>query len=350
MITDHYEFDVGILVNTAQSALERAGVNAHDAALVADALVTADRRGIYSHGLMRLPLYVSALESGGMNPRPEMKWRREQGAVAILEADSALGQVAMQEAVGHVKTLAEKYGIGCVAVEHSTHYGAGNYWTDQLAQAGLASLLTSTTGPRVTPFGGRDPILGTNPLTMAFPSLTNHALTADMATSAGAYGKVMAARNAGYAIPKGWAVDPDGDETTDPDSAISGAFLPMGGHKGSALSVMLEAFAASLTHANFAYETTDIWSNPAHKMNTGHLVIALNPELFTGVTDTKKRISGLQERVRAAGHGVQAPGDIEAGLFEASRDRVALSRDTYAQIEQMCGHLGVVPPVPHEKS
>lgn len=344
------EFDLKVLDKCARAALEQTGVNAADAALVADALISADRRGIYSHGLMRLPLYVAALESGGMNPCPEMSWRQAGGAVAVLDADSALGQVAMREAIGRVKALSCEFGIGCVAVEHSTHYGAGNYWTDQLARDGLAAILTSTTGPRVAPYAGREPILGTNPLTMAFPSANGHDLTADMATSAGAYGKVVAARNGGYEIPEGWAVDPEGNETTDAESAISGAFLPFGGHKGSALSVMLEAFAASLTSANFAYETTDIWSNPAHKMNTGHLVIALNPDMFTGLSDTQARVSGLQEKVRASGEHVQAPGDIEMELFETSRERVVLSRATSTQIEQMCSRLGITPPTPSATS
>src|SRR5690606_37439903 len=179
------------------------------------------------------------------------------------DADSAMGQVAMHAAATRAIELARRFGVATVTVEHSTHYGAGNYWSDMLTEAGLVGIVTSTTGPTVAPYGGSTSVLGTNPLTIAFPSADDHALTADMATSAGAYGKVLAARNAGEELPEGWAVGPDGEPTTDPAAAMSGALVAFGGHKGSAVSVLLEGLAAGFTRAHYAFETVDIWSNPS---------------------------------------------------------------------------------------
>lgn len=338
-------YDPETITAAATAAFEAVGVAPDHSRLVADALVTADRRGIYSHGLIRLPLYVAALEAGGMNARPEMRWRSERGATAVLDADSAMGQVAMHAAATRAIELARRFGVATVTVEHSTHYGAGNYWSDMLTEAGLVGIVTSTTGPTVAPYGGSTSVLGTNPLTIAFPSADDHALTADMATSAGAYGKVLAARNAGEEIPEGWAVGPDGAPTTDPATAIDGALLAFGGHKGSAISVLVEALSASLTDARFAFETVDIWSTPSSRMNTGHLIIAIDPEFFTGGDHTRARIRTLQERVRgSSAEGALAPGDPEIAHYRASSQRVELSGTTAEALDALFDRLGVERP------
>ncbi|MGC0249363.1 Ldh family oxidoreductase [Pseudactinotalea sp. Z1748] len=329
-----------------RSVLEVVRVPRYDAALVARALVAADQRGIFSHGLIRLPLYVTALESGGMNPTPNLRWRRTEGATAVLDADHAIGHVGMQAAIDRAIHLARRYGTATVAVERSTHYGAGNYWSDQLTDVGLIGILTSSTGPVVAPHGGRETILGTNPLTISVPSSGSHSLTADMATSAGAYGKVLAAREAGQTIPEGWAVGPDGTPTTDPATAIEGALIPFGGPKGSGLSVLLEALASSLSGANFAFETVDIWVNPAHRMNTGHLVIAIDPAFFDGLAHTRDRVATLQERVRTAGPSgdVQAPGDPEIARSNCSAGRIELAEAACLAFEQVLDRLNVPRP------
>ncbi|HTN55654.1 MAG TPA: Ldh family oxidoreductase [Microbacterium sp.] len=338
-------FSLDAIVAAATSALESVGVPRGDAELVADALVTADRRGIYSHGLIRLPLYVAALEAGGMNATPGLAWSRESGATAVLDADGALGQVAMSAAVHRVIDLARTYGIGVVTVQNSTHYGAGNYWSDLLTDAGLVGIVTSTTGPAVAPYGGSAATLGTNPLTIAFPSSGEHPLTADMATSAGAYGKVLAAKNAGERLPEGWAVGPDGAATTDPATALSGALLAFGGHKGSAVSVLLEALSAALTGAHYAFETVDIWSQPASRMNAGHLVIAIDPEHFIGLDHTRDRVRTLQSRVRGTGTGTLAPGDPEMTQLRANDSGIDVAESTAADLDALFARLGVTPPV-----
>lgn len=337
------------LIECARAAFVAVGVPEQDALLVADALVAADRRGIYSHGLLRLPLYVAALEAGGMNRTPALRWHHEHGAVATLDADSAMGQVGMAAAVERVIELARANGIGAVAVEHSTHYGAGNYWSDRITAAGMIGIVTSTTGPVVAPYGGFRSVLGTNPLTIGAPSTGDHALTADLATSAGAFGKVLAARNSGEPIPEGWAVGPDGEPTTDAATAIAGSLATFGGHKGSAIAVLVEVLAASLTDARYANDTVDIWSNPGSRMNTGHLVIAIDPAGFLGAEHTATQVHRMQEAVRGAGAGgVLAPGDPEFITAQASAERVPLSGTTCASLDALFDRLGLEHPQPLE--
>ncbi|WP_309082475.1 Ldh family oxidoreductase, partial [Zhihengliuella sp.] len=334
------------LVRFAKDALIARGVPAADALLTARSLVQADQRGIYSHGLLRLPLYCEALRLGGINPTPNLTFSKDQGSVAVLDADAALGQVAMQAAVDRVIEVGRVQGIAAVAVHNSSHYGAGAFWSDQLAAAGFLSFLTSSTGPVVAPHGGTSKVLGTNPLTMSAPSGAGWPLTADLATSNGAYGKVIAAKNEGTQLPEGWAVDSEGNPTTDPLEAEKGSMIPFGGHKGSAVAVLLEAFAASLTDATFAFETVDIWSNPASRMNNGHLVIGLDTAAFAGREKTASRVATLQERVRSSGPGgrpIDAPGDPERRRQADAIDAIPLPNSTISQLAALADELSLAP-------
>lgn len=328
----------------AVSILESCGVPSDDADLTARSLVQADQRGIFSHGLLRLPLYAEAIRLGGINPTPALSYSSKAKGVAVLDADAALGQVAMQSAVDKVLEMGEVQGIAAVAVQNSSHYGAGAFWSDQLAAAGFLSFITSSTGPVVAPHGGTTKVLGTNPLTLGAPTSEDWALTADLATSNGAYGKVIAARNEGQQLPEGWAVDTDGNPTTDPDAAAAGSMIPFGNHKGSAVSVLLEAFASSLTTATFAYETVDIWSSPSSRMNNGHLIVAINTEAFTGRSHTEARVADLQQRVRGAGPAgreVHAPGDPERAKEVAATTSVRLPGSTAEQLRELATKLSI---------
>jgi LDH2 family malate/lactate/ureidoglycolate dehydrogenase len=339
-----HSFDLATVSERSAEALEHVGTPAADARLTARSLVVADQRGIYSHGLLRLPLYVSAIQKGGIKPRPNLRWHREHEAVAVLDADCGLGQVAMQAAVDRVKERATRFGIAAVTVQNSSHYGAGAFWSDQLVAAGMIAFITSTTGPTVAPFGGTQSVLGTNPLTLALPSSGPSPLTADLATSAGAYGKVLAARNEGQQIPDGWAIDQDGQPTNDPAAAISGSLLAFGGHKGSAISVLLEAFAATLGTSYFAHQTEDIWSNPSSRMNTGHFIIGIDTSCFTNRKHTEDRVAELQEAVRSAradGERILAPGDIEYGSHAVNSTRMTLSNSTVVQLNALFAACGL---------
>lgn len=344
MLLPHQSFAVTDLHRFAVSILVSSGVPSDDADLTARSLIQADQRGIFSHGLLRLPLYAEAIRLGGINPTPTLSYSSKAEAVAVLDADAALGQVAMQSAVDKVLEMGRVQGIAAVAVQNSSHYGAGAFWSDQLAAAGFLSFITSSTGPVVAPHGGTSKVLGTNPLTLGAPAAADWPLTADLATSNGAYGKVIAARNEGQQLPEGWAVDTDGNPTTDPAEAAAGSMIPFGTHKGSAVSVLLEAFASSLTAATYAYETVDIWSSPSSRMNNGHLIIGINAEAFTGRSHTEARVADLQQRVRdagPAGREVHAPGDPERGKECAAAASVRLPQSTVEQLRELALKLSL---------
>lgn len=343
------QYDVGALRDFSHTLLAAAGARDADAALVARSLVDADRAGIVSHGLLRLPLYLRTIDAGGIDVTARPRVVREHGAVTVLEAGSSFGQVAMQKAVEVAASSAAVHGMASVAVQGSTHFGAGRFWVEQLAEQGLAGILTSTTGPVAAPFGGSRPVLGTNPLSIALPSAGRSPLLLDLATTAGAYGKIVAAQQEGRSLPAGWAVDASGEETADPDAALAGgALVPFGGHKGSGLSVLIEGLSAALSSAAFAINTVDIWKDPSSRMNTGHLLLALDIAAFGDPEQIRRKVDELQQEVRTSHPDatVVAPGDLEHAKLQAAARSVELAPSTVAQLGELAAQAGTPLPAP----
>ncbi len=344
-----------VLLRTASGILRAVGVPEADAALIADSLVEADRRGVHSHGVMRLPLYIRAVRGGGISPAPEMRWCRTNGATAVLDAANGFGQVAMAHALEKGRELVALYATAVIAVRGSSHYGAGAYWTSQLSREGLVALLVSTTGASVAPFGGAEKILGTNPLTISFPTGGEEPVVLDMATSNGAYGRIVEASKEHRPIPEGWAVDSAGSPTTDPDAALQGALLPFGGHKGSGLAVLLELLAGPLAGGNMAAETTDMWADPSVSMGTGHLLWVVDPVGLQGDDTPIRRAARFRERLRGSvpvpgTDEVISPGDLEHRRAEAHAHRVPLPASVLEDLADLAGELGADAPRVEEAS
>lgn len=331
----------------AQDILVAAGAQPDHASITAENLIFADRSGIASHGLLRLPLYAQAASHGGINVAPMMRWLHKSPGGGLLDADSAFGQVAMQEATTVAMELLADSASAVIGVQSSSHFGAGAFWSNMLARRGYIAIITSTTGAAVAPFGGSKKVLGTNPLSIAVPTdEIQQPLSLDMATSTGAYGKIVAARNAGTTVPTGWAVDAKGQPTVDPIEALNGALTPFGGHKGSGLAVTLEALSACLGDASYAYQTEDIWDNPSSRMNVGHTLIGINPEYFGGIENTRVRTHQLQTAVRATGNSVYAPGDIESSVRETTKNDISVSRSTHDLLSETAEFWRI--PMPRE--
>ena len=340
---------IEVLRRAVADMLRAVGVPDADADLVATSLVEADRRGTHSHGVLRLPLYVEAVRSGGIVPDPEMRWVREHGATAVLDAAGGFGQVATARAVDKARELAARHATAVVAVHRSSHYGAGAYWTNQLARDGLVALLVSTTGASVAPFGGAEKLLGTNPLTISFPTGDDEPVVLDMATSNGAYGRIVAAGKEGHPIPEGWAVDAAGAPTTDPHAALAGALLPFGGHKGSGLAILLELLAGPLAGGNMAAETTDMWVDPSYRMGTGHLLWVVDPVGLHGDAAAIGRAAGFQRRLRETtpAQGVRevfSPGDVEQRNAAAHAERVPVPASVLDDLAALADGLGLPDP------
>ena len=243
--SDMIAISSGTLQGFAAALLRAGGFTADQAEQTAAMLVWANLRGADSHGVLRIPRYVEMVELGLINPAAEPRRVSGKGAVAVIDAQRAPGAVGMNVAARTAMQLADMHGIGWCAVRSISHAGAIGYYAQQVAQAGKVAIVMTASKPLMIYHGSKAEGVSTNPIAIAAPTTNpDRPLLLDMSTASVALGKIMAARDAGQAIPPDWGVDADGRETTDPRKVK--AVLPMAGPKGSGLSLMIEVLASVL--------------------------------------------------------------------------------------------------------
>src|SRR5215470_12027756 len=230
------------LQRLARALFQAAGVAPAMADEWAKSLVWSNQRGVDSHGVLRIPGYIERLKTKAINPTPSMRVEKRAGAIAVLEADRAPGAVAMAMAMKEAIARAHDAHVGWCAARNITHAGAVGYFALQAANAGMAGIVMSASGPMMAYHGAKVAGVSSNPLAIAFPAKNRPPLLLDMSTSNVAMGKVMSARDAGRDIPLGWGLDAQGRDTTDPRKLAT--LLPLGGAKGSGLSFMIECLCS----------------------------------------------------------------------------------------------------------
>lgn len=275
-----------------------------DAELVAESLIDAELEGQAAHGLIRFPFLFDRLGAGLINPRPSMRLTGERAAAAVLDADNGLGPVAGVRAVQAATERAHALGAGVVAVRRSNHLGSLGFYLRRFTASGVIGLAFSNTPPAMSPPGGRTPYLGTNPIAAGFPT-SGEPVIVDMATSQVARGRILSAARMGEPIPEGWAMDAEGQPTTDPEAAIGGSLLPLGGDKGFALAVLVEVLSGVLPVAAVGPEVQGTFLESDRESNVGHCFVAIDPGAmapgFAG------RMDSLTSDIRRLGG--RAPGD-----------------------------------------
>ena len=253
-----YIFATEYLKNFSAAVFMHFGISAEDAAQAADVLAASDLRGIDSHGVARLHTYFEMLELGRINPNPNIRIVREKHSVATIDGDNGLGLVVAPKANAIAMDKAEQYGSGWVSVCNTNHFGIAGYYPLQALKRDLIGWAMTNTTKLVAPLWGAERMLGTNPISIAFPGHEEPPIVIDMATSAVAYGKIESALRKKESVPQGWIVDKAGRNTTDPQNMIDGgAQLPLGsekelgGHKGYALGAMVDILCCVLSGANW---------------------------------------------------------------------------------------------------
>jgi LDH2 family malate/lactate/ureidoglycolate dehydrogenase len=295
-----------------------------DSALIASALVEADLRGISSHGVMLVPMYVDRLTAGGVTRERELDVVHDAGAALVVDARGGMGQLSSPQAMGLAIERAGRYGIGLVSVRNAHHFGAAGRWAMLAAEAGCLGIATSNTTPLMPAPGGAQRIVGNNPLAIAVPTQAGPEIVLDMALSAVALGKIRLAAAAGRPIPDTWATDPSGLPTTDPETAVLGMLLPAAGHKGFGLALMLDVLTGVLSGGGWGDQVRPLYREPDRPNDCAHLFLAIDPELLGGVEGFRERSSALAARVRGSATApgvdrVYLPGEI--GAEQAERQR-----------------------------
>ncbi|HEU4341085.1 MAG TPA: Ldh family oxidoreductase [Candidatus Binatia bacterium] len=310
-------FSVDYLKGFSAAVFMHFGIAAADAAQAADVLARSDLRGIDSHGVARLHTYFDMLALGRINPNPNIKIIREKLTVATVDGDNGLGLVVGPKANDIAMDKAERHGSGWVSVCNSNHFGIAGYYPLKALERDLIGWAMTNSTKLVAPLWGAERMLGTNPVAVAFPGYQEPPIVIDMATSAVAYGKIEMALRKNAAIPKGWIIDKEGRDTTDPQDMINGgAQLPlgsereMGGHKGYALASMVDILCGILSGANWGpfappFALRQEIPNRSVGKGIGHFFGAMQIDGFIDKEEFKKQID---EWIRAFRNTKPAPG------------------------------------------
>jgi LDH2 family malate/lactate/ureidoglycolate dehydrogenase len=327
----------------------RCGVPAVDAAAVAEHLVLANLRGVDSHGVSRVPVYVQRLRAGLVVPVSTAEVERDTPVSAVLDGRNGLGIVLAAQGMRLAVAKAMASGIGMVSVRRSNHCGMLAPFAELAAARGLIGLAATSAPANVVAHGAGQPFFGTNPLCYAIPTSTGP-VVCDMATSQAALGKLIAAERAGERIPIGWAVDHQGRPTDDPAAGLRGALLPMAGPKGTGLALLVEMLTSILSGGPFGPHIPALYDNPDHPQQLGHFFLAVRPELFLPPGEFADRAAELAAELRAlppaAGvDRVVLPGDPETAT--EARRRVAgspLPGHVDDELRALAVRLGVPTP------
>lgn len=326
-----------------------AGASPANAEQVARSLVDANLVGHDSHGVIRIPQYINAIRNGEVVPNAEPSIIRETAATALVDGHWTFGQVSAAFATDLAVTKAKAEGVSMVGIVRVNHIGRLGEWASRAADQGIAAIVLASgfggRGQSAVPFGGAKPLFGTNPIAVGIPAGVESDVLVDFATTAVAAGKIEVARAKKAPLPPGSIVDREGRPTTNPeDYYAGGAILPFGGHKGYALSVMVEFLGRIMTGADAFAEGPR--GGPVYG-HSGALVVGMNPAFLTEpgryaatADETIHRLKAVPPRPGTS--GVLIPGEPEANA-RAEREPIGipLPEETWEKIQQVAAELEV---------
>ena len=326
----------------AARLLQAGGFSPVHAKRTADILVWANARGANSHGVLRIPRYIEMVEQGSIDPMADPKLVQQDGAIAVLEAARAPGASGMVAAMDAAIDIAERVNIGWCSARNITHAGAVGYFALRAVERGCIGIVMTASGPLMAYHGAKVSGLSTNPISIAAPS-RGRPLLLDMSTSTVALGKVMHAKDAGTTIPAGWAIDANGAPATDPNQVAT--LTPLGGPKGSGLSLMIEVLSSVLI-SNPVIAT--VLDGGKGVMNGAALAIKVDafgaPEVFA------EHITNLGQRLKALPKApdtdeILLPGERGFRLSDVRmQEGIPVADGTMKRLVDLGKRLGVVPP------
>jgi len=290
----------------AMQVLRRAGASRAMAQAAAQALVAAETEGLAGHGLARVPLYAQHLREGRADGKAKPTVVRKKGGACLVDAHGALAFLATALAVKEAIKRARRYGISFTGVTNSHHFGAAAYHLAPIAQAGLVGLAFTNSPAAINAWGGKKAFYGTNPVAAIFPRRGAEPVVVDLSLTEVVRGKIMLYAKEGKSIPLGWAVDRDGNPTTDPKAALTGSLTAIGGVKGAALALMVEVLSVAVTGAAFSFEN-DSYFEPGNKPRIGHAILAIDPDALAGSDAYFTRLEVMVSKMLAE-EGVRLPG------------------------------------------
>jgi LDH2 family malate/lactate/ureidoglycolate dehydrogenase len=331
----------------AARLLIAAGIPEGAARTTADALVDADLEGVSSHGVMLMDMYLDRIRQGSVSTEAAATVVSDNGAAVVLDARHALGQSTADQAMRLAVERARRYGAGIAAVRHGFHFGTARRYAIRAAQADCVGIAMCNTRPLMPAPGGAEPLVGNNPIAIAFPADGPIPIVLDMATSEAAMGKIRMAQKAGQSIPQTWAVKSDGSATTSPADAIAGMLLPSGGPKGFGLAFVIDLMCGLLSGGASGSAVQPLYGDAAVPYDCSHLFIAIDLAHFADPAIVRVAATAAADRIRSSKRaGVAelfAPGEPEWRRRERAAGRVELAPAVVEMLTRLARELRVSP-------
>ncbi len=356
---DYVKVPAPALKKIAAELLEEYNVPPSHAHIVSDVLVTADLRGVESHGIGRLfPYYISRLQQGYMNPQSSPHITRNFGATFNMDGENGLGHVACHAAMRKCIDLAREFGIGLGGIKNSNHFGIAGYYSMMALQEGMIGICISNSQPLALPTFSKKRLLGTNPFSIAVPAGKAQPFVLDMATSVVPIGKIEVSRRKGIKVPPEWGADSRGRATSDPAQIFEGGGLfPLGGpeetagYKGYGLSAAIDILSGVLTGSSFLAGVLNARVSP-EPCGVGHFVAALQVEAFMDMSEFKERMNQFIEELKTAPLAdgcdkIYIAGEKEFSQWEQNmKDGVPVHRKVWEELTALCSKHNIKLPEP----
>ena len=341
------------LSNFCREAYLKAGVPEADAEVVGSLLARADLRGVASHGVSRLPIYIERLEKDYVRKVCQFEIKRQKGATAYVNAQGSMGHLVSHKAMALAIELAREHGIGWVNVVDSGHFGVTGFFPMMALEKDMIGYICSNSAPMMAPFGGKKRIIGNNPLSYAFPTRKHTPVVVDFSCSVVASGRLILARKKGESIPLGWAVDADGKPTTDPYAGYEGggSLMPMAGHKGYGLALAHEIMSSLLGGGKWTINIKSLYEKEESGIQgTCHSFMAVDPDCFVGRDEFKTLMDEYIDAIKDSGpaDGVKEilmPGELEARTeSDYTGNGIPLAQATVEDLARLAQRLGLETP------
>jgi len=311
-----------------------------EATLVTESLVRAEMRGIDTHGIYFLKLLSDRVGAGLINIPTRLKVIKEEEATSLIDGGNGLGQVAAHHAMKINIEKAKKFGMGLTLIRNTNHIGILAFYSLLAAEEGMVGIIMCNGAPSMPPWGGVEPFFGTNPISIAIPGGLDGPVVLDMSSSVVARGKIRRAQRIKEPIPLGWALDEAGSPTTDPDAALKGTLLPIGGPKGYGLALMIDVLAGLLSGSKFG-PSVKTFHQLLGPSGVGVFSMAIDIERFMPLHQFKSLIqsymSSIKESKKAKGVSrIYLPGEIELEKEKKSlAEGIELSDSVASNLNQL---------------
>ncbi len=321
----------------AEQALSQAGASQPAASVTAKALVKAEAQGLSSHGLSRVPQYASHLKSGRVAGQAEPVLVREKGGALLIDAREGFAFPALELATALINSRIDQHAIMFAGVTNSHHFGVAADHLIPLAEAGYVAFAFGNSPAGIPAWGGKRAAFGTNPIAAVFPRKNQEPLIIDLSLSEVARGKIMVAAKEGREIPLGWALDKEGNPTTDPKAALSGMMCPAGGVKGAMLALIVELLCTALTGAALGFEADSFFVEEGNRPRIGQAILAIDPGALGGWDVYTERVETLLHFI-LQDEGVRLPGSQRLQKQKsASEQGITINDALLQQLQQLAG-------------